>query len=413
MLQNLSPITISKTDARRFMLAHHGLYPPRKRNGKAGILEYIRHVNSIQFDPINIVGRNPDLVLQSRVKDYRPGLLDELLYQDRQLLDGWDKMASIYPLEDLPFFLPRRDYLRSSKNSRRPPQAAIEEVLAEVGHRGPLSSLDFEKTEKVDWFWGPTKIARACLEHLYAEGYLGIDHRVNNRRSFDLIERLLPEEILAQPDPHTSPEGYQDWHVRRRVGSLGLAHAKSGEYWLGILGVKSQERNAAIKRLTQQGEIVPIHIQETDGQTYYIRCQDLSTLEHIQNNEQPEPGAAFVAPLDNLTWNRDLIRQIFDFDYIWEVYKPKSQRQYGYYVLPVIYGDRFIARVDPAFDKKAKILTLQNWWWEEGVNPDDAMFSALADCLQHFAAYLEAEQVQLGKSVENEISLQWIKKIFP
>jgi uncharacterized protein YcaQ len=129
-----SPLTITKTEARRFMFAHHGLYPPRQLKGKNGIKEYIRHVNSIQFDPINIVGRNPDLVLQSRIQDYRPSLLDELLYEDRQLLDGWDKMASIYLVEDLPFFFRRRDHLRNTENSRKPPQTVIDEVLAEVNN---------------------------------------------------------------------------------------------------------------------------------------------------------------------------------------------------------------------------------------------------------------------------------------
>ena len=99
---------ISLQTARRFIFAHQHLYPPRQLTGKDGVQAFIRHVNCIQFDPINVVGRNPDLVLQSRVKDYRPEMLDELLYEDRRLLDGWDKMASIYPVEDWPYFARQR-----------------------------------------------------------------------------------------------------------------------------------------------------------------------------------------------------------------------------------------------------------------------------------------------------------------
>jgi len=95
-----STITVKKSEARRFILKHHSLYPPRKYVGQVGILDYISHVGSIQFDPINIVGRNPDLVLQSRVKDYQPDFLDDLLYSKRYLLDGWDKMTSIYSVND-------------------------------------------------------------------------------------------------------------------------------------------------------------------------------------------------------------------------------------------------------------------------------------------------------------------------
>ena len=133
MMTSLPPaITISKSDARRFMLSHHGLYPPRQRLGKAGVLDYIHHVGCIQFDPINIVGRNPDLVLQSRVKDYRPHMLDELLYSDRNLLDGWDKMASIYAMEDWPNFTRRREWLREHIHERRPPQEALADTLEQV-----------------------------------------------------------------------------------------------------------------------------------------------------------------------------------------------------------------------------------------------------------------------------------------
>ena len=104
------------------------------------------------------------------------------------------------------------------------------------------------------------------------------------------------------------------------------------------------------------------------------------------------PSAAFIGPLDNLIWDRDLIRWLFDFDYTWEVYKPAEQRKYGHYVLPVLYGDRFIARVEPIFDRKARVLTLVNWWWEAGVVPDEAMVAALAECLAAFGRYLGAER---------------------
>jgi len=402
--------TISKATARRFMLAHHGLYPPRQRQGKAGILEYIQQVGCIQFDPINIVGRNPDLVLQSRVRDYRPTMLDELLYTDRKLLDGWDKAASLYPLEDWPNFWGHKNYLRTTPNTRRPPQTAVAEVLEAVRQRGPLSSLDFTETEKVDWYWGPTKIVRACLEHLFAEGYLGVDHRVNNRRAFDLIERLIPAELLDQPDPFKTEADYQDWHVLRRVGSMGLASPKSGEYWLGILGVKSRKRGTSLRRLVERGAVIALGIEEIPGTEFYIRSQDLPTLEKIQAGQQPEPGAAFIAALDNLTWNRNLIQELFDFEYRWEVYKPKSQRQYGYYVLPVLYGDRFVARFDPSFDKKKRILTINNWWWETGVQPDDRLLAAINAALGDFCAYLHTEEVTLGDPIKDEEFLSYLLK---
>ena len=107
-------------------------------------------------------------------------------------------------------------------------------------------------------------------------------------------------------------------------------------------------------------------------------------------------------------WDRSLLRWVYDFDYVWEVYKPAAQRKYGYYVLPVLYGDRFVARFDPAFDKKTRKLTISNWWWEEGVQPDEAMQAAIAASFGGFMGYLDASSIQLGEEVAREKPLRWV-----
>jgi uncharacterized protein YcaQ len=405
-------LTITKKDARRFMLAHHGLFSPRRLMGKTGILEYIRHVGSIQFDPINIVGRNPDLVLQSRVLDYRSNLLDELLYEDRKLVDGWDKMAAIYCMEDWPNFSRRRGLMNQPGiDSRRPSNEVLAEVLLEVRERGPVSSLDFSETPIVDWHWGPTKAARAALESLFSMGNVGVHHRVNNRRAFDLIHRLVPPELLDLPDPFVLDEDYQDWHFLRRVGGMGLVTSKSGEYWYGIQGVMSKERQGIIRRLTDTGKIIAVGIDEIPNQTFFIRNCDHPTLKAVLQSEKPENCAAIIAALDNLIWNRGLIEQVFDFSYIWEVYKPKSKRKFGYYVLPVVYGDQFIARFEPKYDKKKRIFTVENWWWEGEVEMDTAMYVGLRRCLKDFVTYLNADSIRLGLSIQKDSSLHWLRDI--
>lgn len=404
-------ITISNLEARRFMLAHHNLWPPRQFMGKDGVRKHIQHVNSIQFDPINIVGRNPDLVLQSRVADYKPEFLDQLLYEDRDLIDGWDKMASIHATNEWPNFTYRREFLRENPDSRKPPDTIIQETLDQIRQRGTLSSLDFKGYEKVDWHWGPTKAVRAAMEYLYSRGYLGVDHRVNNRRYFDLIENLLPSELLNAPNPFSTTKEYQDWHVLRRVGSLGLAQNKSSEYWSGIIGVKSKERRTVLKRLTAQGDIIPLAVEGLPEDVLFIRTVDLPTLQAIQNRPLVTSKAALIAPLDNLMWNRALIENIFAFRYRWEVYKPKAQREYGYYVLPVLYGDSLIARIDPTFDKKKRILTIQNWWWQANIVQDDEILTAILECILTFGKYLDAEQIILADSIRNNSALEWMKKI--
>ncbi len=390
-------LTLSKTDARRFLLAHHYLWPPRSLTGKAGILDFIRHVGCIQFDPIDVVGRNPDLVLQSRVADYRRSLLEELLYADRQLMDGWDKQAGIYPVTDWPYFARHRaGVVQRHGDPTNPPMVIAPAVLQAIRERGPLSSIDLDHAGTVDWFWGPTRLARATLEILHGMGEVTIHHRVGTRRLFDLTEKLLPAELLTAPDPNPTVEEYQNWHVLRRVGGLGLAKTGAAEYWYGILDVKTEARQAALARLVERGDLIAAAVEGVPNRTFFVRTADLPTLQAAQARQAAEPQAAILGVLDNIMWDRDLLRLVFDFDYVWEVYKPAAQRKYGYYVLPVIYGDRFVARFDPAFDKKARELTIANWWWEEGIQPDEAMQAAITDCFREFMRYLDASRIRLG-----------------
>jgi uncharacterized protein YcaQ len=192
---------------------------------------------------------------------------------------------------------------------------------------------------------------------------------------------------------------------------MGLVSVKSGEYWYGILGVKSKERRAILRRLTERGELIAVKVDSYPGETCFIRKEDRKLLDGISELGKQDNGAAFIAALDNLTWNRGFLHKIFDFEYIWEVYKPKAQRKYGYYVLPVIFGDCFIARFEPAFDKAERALTIKNWWWENGVNPDTSIQEALKVCLSDFVTYLGVSKLQLGPMIRDESSLRWIQDV--
>lgn len=408
MSQKVNTLTISKQTARRLILDCQGLYPPRSLTGKAGVKEFMGRVRSIQFDPINVVGRNPDLVLQSRVRDFRPRMLDELLYQDRQLVDNWDKMASLSLAEDWPYFARHRSRMQDIFGVPSEVVMSLAPVvLDQIKREGPQSSLDFKHDEKTDWSWGPTRVSRASLEGLFKMGQLGVHHRVSNRRYFDLIENLLPKDLLETPDPNQSLEEYQTWHMLRRIRSLGLAHLNAGVQWSGIQGVKSPQRRQIIDRLVGDGALLTIEIQELPGQVFYLRHEEKTLLKKVQKGD-PAWEAALIAPLDNLLWDRKTLSRIFDFDYRWEVYTPKKKRKYGYYVLPVLYGDFFCARFDPEFDKKTRILTVRNWWWEAGIRPDQEMNDALQHCMEDFLVYLNAEGIKYSKTLLKKGDLEWL-----
>ena len=406
--------TLSKLQARRFLLYHQYLSPPRRLKGRDGIRAFVEHVGCIQFDPINVVGRNPDLVLQSRIKNYRPEHLESLLYEDRHLLDGWDKMQSIFDMRDWPYFSRHRALMRkryghpSSKSMKTAPE--ILESLREVG---PLSSIDFKRTERLDWSWGQSaSVAKACLDVLYVMGEIGIHHKVGTRRIFDLIDRLIPNDVLSSPDPNQTDEEYQDWHVLRRVGGLGLAQAGSSEYWGGVLGVRRKnQRETILNRLVEHGELLPVSIEGLDGKIFYIRSQDEKILERAGRKSRAKPRAAIIGALDNLMWDRNLIRWIFEFEYVWEVYKPVSKRTYGYYVLPIVFGDRFIGRFDPVMDRDSNALIIQNWWWEEGITPDEIMEVALIECFKEFLSYLGVERLILDDALRTKKDLSWASNV--
>jgi len=390
---------LTKAEARKYLLKHQRLDKPRSLEGKAGALEFVRRVGCVQFDPLDQVGCNPHLVLQSRVEGYRPQMLDDLLYADRLLVDGFDKNLSIWPAEDWPTFARNRGDARiwfGNDQVEGTLCEAIDHVLSEIAARGPLCSADFEAREKVDWPWGPTNAVRAALESLYFHGRLAIHRKAGTRKYYDLIERCLPQELLSAPEPHPADADYLRWRVLRRVGAIGLLWDRGGDAWLGIPGLKAAARAEAFAALKACGELARV---EVDGVGYpcYIRSQDLPELQDSPQGEAAEPKMSFIAPLDNLIWDRKLIRELFGFEYTWEVYTPGPKRKYGYYVLPVLYGDRFVARVEPKYHKKEKKLELVNWWWEDGVKADRDMKKAFRECVKEFMGYLGSKETKYSK----------------
>ena len=396
---------MTKRQARRFLLAHQGLWPPYELEGKSGVIETLRRVGCIQFDPLDIVGRNPELVLQARVSDFRPVMLRELLYEDRKLLDGWDKNMSIYGVADWPYFRRRRESaLRYYGESSRPATAILPQIRKAIEERGPLSSIDLDFDQTVDWSWAPTRIARAALESMYSWGELIVHHKVHTRKVYDFASRHIPAALLSATDPNETEEQYHDWRVLRRIGGVGLLWGKSGDAWLGIPGIKSKERTAVLTRLLEQGKVVEVRV-EGIGPPLYMRSEDKPRLSQTLDFDGPSPRATVMAPLDNLLWDRRLAKELFDFDYVWEVYKPVAERRWGYYVLPILYGDRFVARFEPGRDKESGALMIKNWWWESGIIPSKRMQSALRRCFKRFLRYLGTDALRMDSKIAEQADL--------
>lgn len=404
-------IHIDKAQARRFILNHLHLLPPRKLSGKQGVYDLIRKLNCIQYDPINVVGQNPHLVLQSRVRGYKPAMLEALLYEDRALVDGFDKQMAIYPTEDWPdFAYYRQEMARRYMESQHTVAAVklVDRIRQEIEGRGPLSSLDIEDSTRMDWWLTDSvRAARIAMDILFYSGATLVHHRVGTRRYFDLSERVLPARLTQALRRHSSHEEYMEWHVLRRAAGIGLVHSKTSAEYGGLVGWQGGRVKAALLRLAEKGDLVEVKIEGLSRLRYFIRPQDLPALEAAAKAPKGRPRAALIAPLDNLMWNRGLVRELFDFDYVWEVYVPEPKRQHGYYVLPVLYGEQLVARMDPQFDRASKTFVVKNWWWQEGVDKkNEALLAAITDCLAAFGKYLGAGGIRLGAEAKVDAGLK-------
>jgi uncharacterized protein YcaQ len=407
----MESLKITNRQARRFLLAHQGLLPPHQLKTKEELVGFVRQVGCIQFDPLNVVGNNPELVLQARASNFHPATLKELLYKDRVLVDGWDKNMSIYPVEQLPFFRRRREAIRNSDHgSYEAVRAILPQVRTALQERGPLSSIDLDFDQNVDWSWAPTRLARAALESMYDWGEAVIHHRVHTRRIYDLASRHLSSELLSSPEPNPADEEYHDWYLHRRIGGIGLVQNRAGDAWLGMYGMKSPERRGAFERLLAGGALLEVDVERIEA-PLYMRNKDRETLEKVMTSVRRTPRAVILAPLDNLLWDRRLVKALFDFYYIWEVYKPATERQFGYYVLPILYGDRFIARFDPGRDKDSGAMMIKNWWWEEGVRPSKQMQTELLRCFKRFLGFLETDRVIIDEDVQKREGLEWLEAL--
>lgn len=385
----MDKLQITRSQARNFLLYKHGLLGGHRFAGRQGVLDYIRQVGCIQFDPIDVCGRNADLVLQSRVKGYTKQMLEDLLYTDkdhRTLVDYFDKNLSIFPADDWKYFERFRKAHQTSERSHEKIDQVSEEIKQFIRSTGPVCSGDLDMKEKVHWYWSTTNLSRAALEHLYFAGELGIHHKKGTNKYYDLIENCLPLSSLSEPDPLPDDMEHRKWRALRRIGAVGLLWNRASDAWLCIDGFKTKERNQCFEQLSNEGRILWISVEGIPWDLA-MRAEDLDMMEYILSNPRLKKRCEFIAPLDCLMWDRKLISSLFDFDYKWEIYTPREQRRFGYYVLPIIYGNRFIGRLEAVCCRPEKKLEIRHIWLEDGIKLTKTMEAMLGESLDRLARW--------------------------
>ena len=388
-------LTVTKEQARQFILLKQGLIGAHRFVKKDGAYRYVRQAGCIQYDPVDVCGKNAELTLQSRVKGFKKQMLDDLLYRDRLLVDYSDKELSIWPAEDWPYFSSYRE--RSARHGASfagiPPLE--EKAVGYVREHGPVSSDTLPVEGTVFWHssmhWSghwhrESPAARSVLEQLYTDGVMLIHHKAGSRKFYDLAERHLSAELLNAPNPCRDENEFLDWRVTRRIGAVGMLWNRRSDAWLGI-DMTSERRDAAFARLEAAGTIAPVRAEGVRFPLYTLRA-DLPLLESVISGQADlKPRLEFLAPLDPMLWDRKLIEDLWGFRYSWEIYTPADKRRYGYYVLPMLCGDEFIGRIEPKADRKTNTLYVNNIWLEEGVRETKKLSAQIGRAVDRFAAF--------------------------
>jgi len=417
----MNPIVISQQSARRFVLGKQGLWPGRRWKGKKGTAQAIRACEAVQLDPLNIVARSQDIVLHSRVLDYKPQYLYQVMYKDRQFFDygGW---LAVYPMSDLPHLsvhMQRRSHDKRVEDFVLSNPDLFEQVRAEVRTRGPLGNRDF-KGNAVGWNYRGRKDTSLALFDMWLSGELMIHHRERFERVYDFRENIAPKEF----DYVASEKEAEEFLTLKGISFMGLFREGALKTSLQY-DMYRKYTPAEVKELLESwieaGKVS--RVQMKGGRhTYLVLTEDLAVLESLETGKIPKgwkpketttlEEVTFLAPLDIVS-ARGRAKKLFGFEYLWEVYKPVHQRRWGYYTLPILYGDDLVARLDPKLDRTTMTLEIKGFWFEDDAPVKDVEFgNALAKGLIRFAKFVGAKRIDISaikpvalrKAVKREIS---------
>jgi uncharacterized protein YcaQ len=385
-------VEVTAVTARRFLVARHFLSPARALAGKpASVLAVLRRLGSIQFDPIAVAGRNHDLMLHARIDGYEPGWCDDL-YARREIFETTNKALSFIPTEEFPWYRVNagRKGPRFHAAALKDNAAVAEQVLGRIRAEGPLSSADFEQASGAtkNWFGLPENAVRSVLEAYTVAGVIGLARRDGNRRYYDLVDRLLPAELLDREIPEREQLLHKQLSRHRAHGLLGAGGA--GGTFARI--ANPDVRKSLHAELVERGELVPVAVEGIRGKRFVPGTETAA----LESPPEPASAVAFVAPFDSLLWDTGLLSSVFGFDFVWEGFFKPEKRRWGYYVLPILFGDRFAGRIEPRIDRERRAVEILGLWWEDGFAPKraDGFVDAMREALRAYVPFAGAESLE-------------------
>jgi uncharacterized protein len=366
--------TISLAALRRHVVAHQNFAGGLRRAGADEVEGAIRRLSCVQLDSISTVERSHRIVLTSRVGFYPPGTVSRLLAEGR-VFEYWAHEACLVPVDDFPLFRWRmrgRGHWGSHDRAlREHPEVAVH-VLDEIRARGPLGSRDFEGEGGGGmWNWKP---AKRVLDSLWDRGDLSIAGRQGFQRLYDLTERVIPRAVLDAPVP-SDGEAFRELVLRAVQARGALTESGIAEHYR-VPG-RTATLRPHVDALVAEGALRRLAVD--DGGPPVLVPDGLPLRETVSR------GGTLLSPFDNLLWDRAFVERLFGFRHVMEIYKPPAQRVYGYYVLPLLLGDRIVGRVDLKSDRRAGVLRMLAFHREPGVRDTRALDEALTRALRRLA----------------------------
>jgi len=391
--------------------------------GKAGgsqptrevLHQTINQIGCVQIDTLHMVRRSQYLVLWSRLGSYAPEDFDAMSSAaDRRIFEGWQHAASLIPITEYRFQLPRQRKMRDHPSTwynqlldETRQKEFVPQVLERIRTEGALKVSNFESDGARGgawWNWRPAKVA---LEILYANGDLMIADRLKFQRVYDLTERVLPEWVdCTEP---TAEERDRFW-IELGARALGVCLARqAGDYtWMGISHARPR-----VAELVRNGILIPITGEMANGEPadLIIHRDNLSLLEKAADGAIKAERTTFLSPFDNLWWANRRDEQLWGFHQSIEAYLPAPKRVYGYFCLPILHKDRLVGRFDPKLERKTGILRIKVLYLEPGVRPTEELVSATAESMRDFMAFHAAKELIIERSEPAEFTGKLLKKI--
>ena len=379
-----------------------GLWPQRRF---PNVETALNQMQALQLDPLVMVARSQDIALYGRVLHYKPEHLHQTAYNQRKAFDygGW---LAMYPMHEFPYWhviMPRvESYSRLQLFKKKFPKA-MQEVQKILRENGAMSNRDFQGEGLKYWSYRGRKDTSVALFYSWLLGDVMISTRKGFDRVYDLRERVLPVEH----DRVAEVIEAEDFFARKQIAFAGIMREKRFRTsWSDSIErkVSPQEEKQKLAEMTDRGVIAHLQV-EGFKETWITHAENLVHLEDLESGRIPEAWKStsptthdevtLLAPLEIVT-ARGRAKQVFDFEYVWEVYKPIHQRRWGYYTLPILYGDDLVARLDPKLDRKTNTLHILGFWLEDDAPKDGDFANALAKGLLRFADMIGATKIDAG-----------------